>query len=331
MSEHNSCSSRSLPKEKAADAIKAALAENPNNGRHMSPHAPSGVPAEHKLSPIELMALTTQKMWSPGRTLRVKFIQGGSDYVRSKVKQYALVWTQYANISLEFVDSGDAEIRVAFIDGAGSNSYVGTDALTISADEHTMNFGWFNDSTKDDEFSRTVTHEFGHVLGCRHEHQQPNADIHWNKDYVYSYYAKQGWSHADVDRNVFYKYSASETTASAFDSASIMEYPIPSGFTTDGFTVGWNRYLSSTDIDFIANAYPYSTLSTRSLETGTFNTMSIRSWQNPQSYNVGTFPLARQNTNTPSVLLGINWLDEYILRIDAQVLEVTNTGKLGVA
>ncbi len=56
-----------------------------------------------------------------------------------------------------------------------------------------MNFGWFDDSTPDNEFSRTVIHEFGHALGCVHEHSSPAATIPWNRDAVYAYYlATQG-------------------------------------------------------------------------------------------------------------------------------------------
>jgi hypothetical protein len=35
----------------------------------------------------------------------------------------------------------------------------------------TTNFGWFNSSTDLREIRRTTLHEFGHVLGCIHEHQ----------------------------------------------------------------------------------------------------------------------------------------------------------------
>jgi len=33
-------------------------------------------------------------------------------------------------------------------------------------------------------------------------------------------------------------------------------YPIPAGFTTDGFTVGINDHLSPTDMSFIGQQYP---------------------------------------------------------------------------
>lgn len=91
--------------------------------------------------------------------------------------QYANEWSKYANITFKFITSGTAQIRVTFTQGAGSYSYLGTQALNRPSNSETMNFGWFNDSTTDTEFSRTTIHEFGHALGMIHEHQHPLANI----------------------------------------------------------------------------------------------------------------------------------------------------------
>ena len=121
-----------------------------------------------------------------------------------------------------------------------------------------MNFGWFNDSTSDTEFSRTVIHEFGHALGMIHEHQHPLAAIPWDKPKVYAYYAgaPNYWTQAQVDNNLFAKYSTSQTQYSAYDTQSIMHYSISSTLTTNGFSVGSNTVLSPTDKQFIAAVYP---------------------------------------------------------------------------
>jgi hypothetical protein len=242
-------------------------------------------------------------MWADGRTLRVKLL-GGSPFVQGKVNQYALAWKDCANITLQFVTSGDAEIRVSFNPG-GSWSYVGTDNLVISAGQPTMNYGWFTDSTPDDEFSRVIIHEFGHALGCIHEHQSPAANIPWNKPAVYAYYQQtQGWSPAQVDVNIFDLYAQSTTQYSAFDTQSIMLYAIPASLTTNGFSTGWNRVLSATDKSFIAGVYP-----PHGGDIGTFNTMDVRPWDQPRAENWQLISFPAPYSAAPGLPMGLNELD----------------------
>ncbi|MCQ9640932.1 M12 family metallopeptidase [Chryseobacterium sp. WG14] len=204
-------------------------------------------------------AVVTDKKWPNGSIITVAFI-GGSTTVRNKVMQYAQEWSQYANITFKFVTSKKAQIRVSFKSGPtdGSYSYIGTQALKIPANQETMNFGWFTDTTSDTEFSRTAIHEFGHALGMIHEHQHPLADIPWDKPKVYAYYAAAPnyWTQAQVDTNFFAKYSTTQTQYSAYDKLSIMHYSVDPNLTTNGFSVGSNTVLSPTDKQFIATVYP---------------------------------------------------------------------------
>ncbi|MBO9591728.1 MAG: peptidase M12 [Niabella sp.] len=196
------------------------------------------------------------KQWPNGTTLTVS-LNGGTAFVRSKVIQFAKQWETYANIKLNFVTNDrKATIRVTFSPG-GSWSYIGTDAYAIKGGKATMNFGWFDNSTPDDEFSRVAIHEFGHALGMIHEHQHPLADIPWDKPKVYAYYKQtQGWTTQQVDVNIFQKYSTTETNYSAYDKTSIMHYPVEEELTIGDFSVGWNTVLSSTDKSFIGTVYP---------------------------------------------------------------------------
>lgn len=202
-------------------------------------------------------AVVTNKKWPNGSVITVS-LNGGTTKVRNKVMQFAKEWSKYANITFNFVTSGTAQIRVTFTAGAGSYSYIGKDALGIASNKETMNFGWFDDNTSDTEFSRTTIHEFGHALGMIHEHQHPLAAIPWDKPKVYAYYAgyPNYWSQAQVDNNLFAKYSTSQTQYSAYDKLSIMHYSISSTLTTNGFSVGNNTVLSATDKQFIASVYP---------------------------------------------------------------------------
>ena len=205
------------------------------------------------------LAMERGKLWENGKKLKVKFL-GGTTFLQQNVITSAKSWETFANIEFEFVTRGDAEIRVAFISGRGSWSYIGTDALNITnQSEPTMNFGWFDDQTTTFEFDRTVIHEFGHCLGCIHEHQSPAASIDWNIPAVYDYYQNTQippWDKATVDRNIFAKYTAGEVTNSNFDNKSIMLYPIPIDFTNDGFSVGMNNMISKQDSLFISQRYP---------------------------------------------------------------------------
>jgi hypothetical protein len=203
------------------------------------------------------LAADTSKMWDTGQTLRVKMM-GGTSHIRSKVRQYAEMWTQYANIHFAFVDpSQSAEIRIAF-DSGGSHSLLGRDALWVPFNFATMNFGWFTDDTPDFEFRRVVLHEFGHALGFIHEHQSPAGGIQWDKEKAYAYYWEtQRWDRGMVDAQVFQKYAVSMTNYSQYDRTSIMHYHVDPSLTLDGNGAPWNNDLSPTDRQWAGRSYPY--------------------------------------------------------------------------
>jgi len=214
-------------------------------------------------------AVERLKLWENGRRLRVRFLDGVSD-VQSRVAVIAKEWEAVANLHLDFVASGASEIRVSFAEQGFSWSAVGTDALTTASSEPTMNFGWLEPTTSLREYQRVVRHEFGHALGMIHEHQNPAAQgqIPWDKPKVYAYYAQQGWTHADVDSNIFDVYSEDSTNHTAFDATSIMEYAIPDSLTIGSFAVGWNTALSTTDVEFMRRQYPMGSAGVVELTVG---------------------------------------------------------------
>lgn len=205
------------------------------------------------------LALQCDRMWKPGRKLTVKFLDGDMNQ-RLKVTQYANEWTNYANIEFDWVTSNKpAEIRIAFRYGFGSWSAVGTEALDIKdQNQPTMNFGWFDNATLPEDYRATILHEFGHCLGCIHEHQSPAAGIKWDVSKVYDFYKNENppWDKAKVDHNVLAKADQSNSLNSPFDPTSIMLYPISKELTTDGYFVDWNTKLSANDVAFIKASYP---------------------------------------------------------------------------
>ena len=101
------------------------------------------------------------KTWMNGSRLRVRFL-GGTSAQRQIVKEQAGWWTEHANLSFEFGDWADAEIRISFDPNDGAWSYVGTDCRGIPSNEATMNLGFMDGGT--------TAHEFGHAIGLAHEH-----------------------------------------------------------------------------------------------------------------------------------------------------------------
>ncbi len=206
-------------------------------------------------------AMLWQKMWPEDhRTLTVRFLEGDA-YVQEKVKEKAMYWTNYANIRFEFVtDKQDADIQIAFQQGAGSWSTIGTDARSVDPGKPTMNFGWLDENTADKEYSRVVKHEFGHALGLIHEHQNPGGKgINWDKDAVYKALSgpPNNWPRETIDHNMFERYSKTITNYTDVDPKSIMMYWIPPQWTTDHQSYGENVFdLSETDKDFVKKQYP---------------------------------------------------------------------------
>ena len=219
------------------------------------------------------MAVERDKRWQK-TNLKVKFLNGDS-IVQEKVKRFAKEWESYANIKFDFIDEGNADIRIAFKwfnpdtqrYETGSWSTVGTDAVTytengeIGLDEPTMNYGWLERDTPDQEYSRVVLHEFGHALGAIHEHQSPAEGIPWDKEAVYRWHEENSdWTREDVDFNYFERYDKSIMNYTNLDNDSIMLYPIPPEFTLTRQPYGGypdrNRVLSNTDKEFIGKQYP---------------------------------------------------------------------------
>ena len=214
-------------------------------------------------------AVLTDQKWQPGQTLRVRFLDG-DPLVQQKIEAVAHQWSHYINIQFAFSSDPDAEIRISCQPG-GSWSYVGTGALLIAKDQPTMNYGWLKPDSSDEEYSSVVLHEFGHALGCIHEHQHPEAGIPWNQDAVYRYYMQppNNWTKERIDHNLFTQYSRDITQFSQFDPQSIMLYSIAKELTTNGFEVGWNSQLSATDKAFMGQIYPLSNPVTPSCQTYT--------------------------------------------------------------
>lgn len=194
--------------------------------------------------------IVISKMWPNGSTLRVRFM-GGTAAQKNLARQQALWWPQYANLTFDFNDAPDAEIRVAFNANDGAWSYVGTDCKGIPLNQPTMNLGFMTGGT--------AAHEFGHAIGLGHEHMSPKGGIQWNEPKVIQDLSgpPNNWDEATIRHNVINKYSTNQIRGTEFDPDSIMLYFFPASWTLNGIATHANNVLSALDTSFIASSQAY--------------------------------------------------------------------------
>lgn len=218
-------------------------------------------------------AFFTKKIWPKGSKIKIAFMGTDKQVTRTDMsgmknidplqKEVADLTVQQAikkivreriqplvNLDISFVDKPEqANVRISFDSNGGAWSLVGTDHLHERT-EATMNLGWFD--------VPTTIHEFGHMLGMIHEHQNPHGEkIKWNEAKVYAW-AKttQGWSEETTRTNIIQPYETSTINGSNFDPLSIMLYFFPGSLTTNDKGTHQNLRYSGEDVLWIHNIYP---------------------------------------------------------------------------
>jgi hypothetical protein len=191
-----------------------------------------------------------QKQWVNGSTIRIRFMSGTPEQ-QELVRGIAPQWTEYANLKFEFTDDPRAEIRVTFDANDGAWSYVGTDNSGIPLHAATLNLGWQDQGV--------ILHEFGHMLGLSHEHQNPEGGLSWNEEIVIRDLSgpPNFWDEPTIRHNVLDKYSADQIHGTEFDADSIMLYAFPDNWTKNPGGTHENTELSMLDKAFVQSAKMY--------------------------------------------------------------------------
>ena len=190
------------------------------------------------------------KQWANGSTIKIRFL-GGTQDQQDMVTQIAPQWTLHANLDFEFTNHPRADIRVSFDESDGAWSYVGTDNADIPIHAATLNLGWLDQSV--------ILHEFGHMIGLSHEHQNPDGGIEWNEAQVIADLSgpPNFWDEATIRHNVLNKYTADQLHGTEFDPESIMLYAFPDSWTSNMGATQENSDLSDQDRAFIASSVMY--------------------------------------------------------------------------
>lgn len=223
-------------------------------------------------------AFVTKKIWPKGSKIRIGFLGDGKEITKTPIEELKVTSDSkidplqnevaqmsiqqmirkivreriqpLVNLDIDFVDDPQqANVRISFDPNGGAWSLVGTDSLNQKSGA-TMNLGWFDVAT--------TIHEFGHMLGMIHEHQNPKGEkIKWDDSKVFEWAkSTQGWSEKTTEQNIIHHYNIESINGSSFDPESIMLYFFPASLTTNGVGTHQNLRLSGLDVMWIHSMYP---------------------------------------------------------------------------
>lgn len=177
----------------------------------------------------------TDKLWPQGSTIKIGFVDMTKEEEKL-VKDNINKWAPYVNLKFEFIaDPKNADVRVGVDrDSANGWAFVGTDSKEFSDDPVHVSIG-----TKAPKFyvEDTITHEWGHVLGLKHEHQHPYRKLE-----------------QPTFENTPRLPDNGSITVAPYDKNSIMHYTFK--LDSEGKPVHVDQSISEEDKKFVSSLYP---------------------------------------------------------------------------
>jgi hypothetical protein len=248
------CTPKRLPSDLVVSAARTAVEINPAN--HPPLHRLASVMPGFEPTPERIAVVTTKYWRTNGVRLTVGFLDNPPADLRARILAHMNAWS--SRINATFVESNtEAKVRIAR-EPSGYWSYLGTDILSISAGQPTLNLEGFTMNTPESEFHRVVRHETGHTLGCPHEHMRRELVDEIDPAKAIEYFgATQGWSPDEVRQQVLTPLEESSLLGTAHsDPNSIMCYQIPGSITKNGQPILGGLDIDELDYQFMASIYP---------------------------------------------------------------------------
>ncbi len=226
------------------ESLRVAIKANPLN----APLAPVDDKGRIIGKNVSRLCARGSKLWGQEPCLKVWFLDG-STAQQNQVMTALKKWENAGALYFLFGNYPDAQIRVTF-NGTGACSNIGTDALTVPSPNPTVTLALPT------LYDHDILHEFGHVLGFYHEHQQPNCNLQWNEaNVIRDAQAWYGWSLDAIRYNILEKCGRGYFY-SGYDPASIMHYWIDRTWHTGNYEIAKPTDLSPTDEYWCRSCYP---------------------------------------------------------------------------
>ena len=189
--------------------------------RPMPPTSPTS-PAGSLLTPTSL-AVLTQIFWGPaGVRLTVGFLDRPSAQLRRRILSHMNAWGAWANV--QFTETKMIpQARIARLRDDGYWSYLGTDVLSIPADEPTMNLDKLHHEHARFRISPSHPGWTGYMLGLPHEHRRKAIVNRIDREKAIKEFMRtQGWSRQEVIEQALTPFDTWSQGDGGHDENSIM-------------------------------------------------------------------------------------------------------------